>query len=138
MQKFSLKVLVFFVSFFILAFGANKVLAAPFITSVSPTSVLSNTSFTLTINGTDFDKTSIITIGGQQKITNTANTPTQLSAQIPASDIPGTGFILVGVFTGSCNCSSNFISIPGSFVRSGCPWSLLPNFLSVRHSSTGK
>lgn len=128
MQKFSLKLIIFFVSFFILSFGVDKALAAPFITSASPASIISGTAFTLTINGSGFDKTSVITLGGQQKITDTTGTPFQLSTQILASDIPGTGFILVGVLSGSCNCSSNFVSIP---VTSNT------GYLTIKKESTG-
>lgn len=59
----------------------------PTTTSISPSSKLtSDSTFTLTVNGTNFFSSSIVQVNGSNRVT-TFVSPTQLNAIIPASDL---------------------------------------------------
>ncbi len=71
-----------------IAYAQNPV---PIITSISPSSALvGGPSFTLTVNGNDFNASSVVNFNGSGRST-TLISSTQLTASIPASDISSTG-----------------------------------------------
>jgi hypothetical protein len=69
----------------------------PTVTTISPNSaVAGGAAFTLTINGTNFVASSMVTFGGATP-TTTFVTSTQLTAAIPASSVASTGMLAVTV-----------------------------------------
>src|SRR5271155_3748980 len=72
---------------------------SPTITTISPNSALAGgAAFTLTINGTNFVASSMVTFGGAA-LTATFVNSTQLTAAIPASSIVSTSTLAVSVTT---------------------------------------
>ena len=93
--------------------GNNPV---PAITSISPNSATQNTAaFTLTVNGTGFIQSSVIRWKGADRPTTYVSN-TQLTAQIPASDLTTAGAAAVTVFNpapgGGSSNSVDFTVIP--------------------------
>jgi hypothetical protein len=73
-------------------FDVVTILPVPVISSINPTNkVAGDVAFTLTINGTGFTSSSSVQCNGQNRATSFVS-PTQLTAQIPETDIavPGT------------------------------------------------
>jgi uncharacterized protein (TIGR03437 family) len=71
----------------------------PALTSISPSAVpVGGQAFTLTANGSGFAITSRLRVNGQDRPTTLVN-GTQLTAQIPASDIANSGVLNITVFT---------------------------------------
>lgn len=70
----------------------------PSIDSIAPNTIVANTAFRVTVNGTNFRQASVVRWEGQNRPTTYVN-ETQLTAQIPASDLAGTGTFDVNVFT---------------------------------------
>jgi hypothetical protein len=84
----------------------------PTLTSVSPTSRAQGSgAFTLTVNGTNFASTAVVRWNGANRAT-TFVSPTQLTANIPATDITTAGTAAVTVFNpapgGGTSNSTNF------------------------------
>lgn len=80
-----------------LSFTITSTNPTPTINNVNPTSLTAGTgAFTLTINGTNFINSSVVRWNGTDRTTSFVNN-TQLTAQIPATDIanPGTANITV-------------------------------------------
>ena len=73
---------------------------APTITSISPTSIApgGTSGFTLTVNGSGFVSTSVVVWNGQA-LTTTVTSSSQMSAQVPATDIASAGTALITVST---------------------------------------
>ena len=71
----------------------------PSVIAVAPSTVLAGgTAVTLTVTGTNFIASSVVQWNGQTRPTTFANA-TQLTAQIPATDIAAVGTAQLGVFT---------------------------------------
>jgi hypothetical protein len=89
----------------------------PRITTINPTSALvGSAAITLTVNGTNFVTDSVVRWNGQARPTTFVNS-TQLTAQIPASDLAAAGSAQVSVFTppaggGESNAVSFAINLP--------------------------
>ncbi|HWQ34347.1 MAG TPA: IPT/TIG domain-containing protein [Blastocatellia bacterium] len=86
------------------AFGFEQYLAdvvanpVPVITTISPaTKTAGDPAFTLTVNGSDFITGSVVRINGQDR-TTTFVSATQVTAQIPSSDVAAAGTLQVTVF----------------------------------------
>ena len=96
------------------------------ITSISPSSATAGgAAFTLTVNGVNFDNTSVARWNGVKLSTTFVNS-SQLKASVPASDIATAGTFQVTVFKSSLNQTSN----PATFaVNNPVPvlMSLTPN-----------
>ena len=89
--------------------GQNPV---PTLTAITPNGRGAGTgAFTLTATGTGFLASSVVRWNGQDRVTAFANS-TQLTAQIPASDVANTGAASVTVFTpapgGGTSSAQNF------------------------------
>ena len=87
----------------------------PTITTFSPNSVVAGSgAFTLTINGTNFVPSSMVSFGGAAPTTTFVNS-TQLAAAIPASSIASTGTVAVTVTNpgGGTSNPMNFTIISG-------------------------
>lgn len=70
----------------------------PTTTSLSPTTVIAgSTGFTLTVNGTNFIRNSVVRWNGSDRVT-TFRSATQLTASIPAADVVSAGTTVVTVF----------------------------------------
>ncbi len=70
----------------------------PSISSISPSSVAAgSTTFTLTVNGANFIGASVVQVNGSNRTTTFANS-SQISAQIPSSDVTTTGARSITVF----------------------------------------
>jgi len=83
----------------VLTFTVSPPNAVPAITSLSPnTAVEGSAGFMLTVNGTGFVNGSVVRWDGAARPT-TFISATQLTAQIPAGDLVGTGQASVTVFT---------------------------------------
>lgn len=83
---------------FTIASPANP---TPTLTSISPTSVISGgAAFTLTITGGSFISGTRVEVNGSERVT-TYQSPTQLTAAIPATDIASPGTLQVTVRTPS-------------------------------------
>ncbi|MFZ4984122.1 MAG: IPT/TIG domain-containing protein, partial [Blastocatellia bacterium] len=88
----------------------------PSLATISPTSVISGSSaFTLTVSGGGFISLSKVEVNGIERVT-TYQSPTQLTAAIPASDIAVAGTLQVAVRTPS----------PGGGVTSTQPLRVVP------------
>ncbi len=71
--------------------------ATPTITSVVPSStVVGGSAFTMTVNGNNFDSNAVVNINGSARPTTYVSS-TQLTAQIPATDIAATSNLNVSV-----------------------------------------
>jgi len=71
---------------------------APTASSISPTAkIAGDAAFTLTVNGTNFNASSIVRFGGSDRVTTLVN-GTQLTAQITATDILAAGTFPITVF----------------------------------------
>ena len=82
-----------------LAFTVTAVNPAPVLSSLSPSSVPQNQgAFTLTVTGSGFVPASVVQLNGSSR-TTTFVSATQLTAQIPASDLGTAGAISVTVVT---------------------------------------
>jgi outer membrane protein assembly factor BamB len=80
--------------------------------SVAPSSVPAGGSgFVATVTGSGFDTTSQVQWNGSGRATY-YESPTQLAAQITASDIAGAGTASVAVYSGAFNTTSNAIAVP--------------------------
>lgn len=83
----------------------------PAITSLSPSSAIANSgTFTLTINGSGFTSTSVVTFGGNP-LTPISQTANAITVSVPNSDIQTVGTVDVSVTnsgTGGGTASSNF------------------------------
>jgi len=99
---------------------------APSITSLSPpTATAGGTAFTLTVNGTNFASGSVVRWNGADH-TTTYLSATQLTADIPATDIATAGTAQVTVFTpapggGTSTASSFTINNAASTITSLSP-----------------
>ena len=86
------------------------IISAPTITSISPSSVLAGgSSFTLTVNGTNFGSGTATVYWGGSSRTTTYVSSTQLTATILSTDIASVGTAAVGVtvaYSGSSASSS--------------------------------
>lgn len=83
----------------------------PFITSIAPNSKIAGTgAFTITVNGQNFSNTSVVQWNGSNR-TTTYVSPTQLTANITASDIVTSGTALVTVANGTTISNSNVFTI---------------------------
>ncbi|HWQ32537.1 MAG TPA: IPT/TIG domain-containing protein [Blastocatellia bacterium] len=108
------------------AFGFEQYLAdvvanpVPAISSIIPaTKTAGDPAFTLTVNGTDFINGSVVRINGQDR-TTTFVSATQVTAQIPSSDVAAAGTLQVTVFNpGPGGGLSN--SLPLTVNPSGAP-----------------
>jgi len=79
-----------------LTFAVNN--PVPTISSISPNPVLAlGSSFTLTVNGTGYNSSSVVQVNGSPRPT-TLVSPTQLQAQIPQADIIAVGQRTITVF----------------------------------------
>ena len=91
--------------------AANSLLAAnPTITSISPTSCLAGAAqFTLTVNGTNYDNTSVVRWNGSN-LTTTFVSSVRLTAIVPAANVATAGTVPVTVknSTGSQSNSATF------------------------------
>lgn len=77
------------------------------ITSISPPSAMAGgPAFSLTVNGLNFDNTSVVRWNGANLSTTFVNA-NQLTASVPASDIAAAGTFPVTVFNSSSNQTSN-------------------------------
>jgi len=93
----------------------------PMLTSLSPaTAATSGPPFTLTVNGTNFGNHSTVQWNGTQRNT-TYISPTQLTAQITAADIAGSGTAAVSVndVTNGLSSSLGFMIQPGQLTLTG-------------------
>lgn len=80
-------------------FNVNQPNAVPTISGITPSSAVEGSAgFTLTVNGTGFVNGSVVRWDGSARTTNFVSS-TQLTAQILASDLVGTGQASVTVFT---------------------------------------
>ncbi len=70
----------------------------PSIESVAPNTIVVNTAFRITVTGVGFRRTTVVRWEGQARPT-TFDSETQVTAQIPASDVANTGAFDVNVFT---------------------------------------
>ena len=70
----------------------------PSIDSVAPNTIVVNTAFRVTVNGSNFRPASVVRWEGLNRPTTYVN-ETQLTAQIPVSDVTSTGTFDVNVFT---------------------------------------
>jgi hypothetical protein len=61
---------------------------APTLSSISPTSAVAGTTFTMTLKGTNFVSGAQVVVAGAPAIAATFNSATQLTATIPGSAIP--------------------------------------------------
>jgi hypothetical protein len=78
------------------SFAINNPL--PILSSIAPTSVIvGGPAFTLTVNGSNFISGSVVRFNGSGRVTNFAS-GSQLTAQIPATDIAATGTFSITVF----------------------------------------
>jgi hypothetical protein len=70
----------------------------PSITTISPTSTAHNVTFTLTINGTNFDVGAKVKIGtAVGELTPATSTPTQITVSVPGSLIATAGTYAIAV-----------------------------------------
>jgi hypothetical protein len=84
--------------------------AAPAITLISPSSaVAGGAAFTLSVTGTNFAPNSVLRWNGENRPT-TVVSATELTAQIPATDIANVGTAKITVFSPAANASSNEVS----------------------------
>jgi hypothetical protein len=110
--------------------GANNPL--PTLTSLSPSSVLAGgTSFTLTLNGTNFVSGSIVRWNGSNR-TTTFVSSTQLQASIPPSDIALAGSAQVTVFNPAPGGGTSFaltftIAVVSNPIPSGAFQTIIPH-----------
>jgi hypothetical protein len=75
--------------------------AAPAISSIAPSNVpAGSTAFTLTVNGANFESTSVIEVGGVKEATTYVNA-NQLTTMMPASQIASGAELQVQVINGS-------------------------------------
>ncbi|RYZ24268.1 MAG: T9SS type A sorting domain-containing protein [Chitinophagaceae bacterium] len=83
--------------------------AVPVTTSISPASVVEGSNaFTLTVNGSNFVPSSLITWNGSSAgVTTTYVSSTQLTAAIPAGFVANAGSVLVGVSSNGAVSTSN-------------------------------
>jgi len=91
----------------------------PTITSLSLAPAVGGPGFTLTVNGTNFVRSSIVRWNGADRAT-TYVSATQLTAAIPATDIVTAGTARVTVFNpppggGTSNSVSPVVGLPGGF-----------------------
>ena len=105
---------------------------APAVSSLSPSgSAAGGPAFTLTVNGSNFQSSSVVRWNGADRTTTYVG-GTQLRAAIPASDVAATGFAQVTVFTpppgGGTSGSLSFpigqqpsLTVSASSVGSGSP-----------------
>ena len=81
--------------------------ASPTTTSISPTSANAGSpNLTLTVNGTNFSNASTVTWNGSNRTTTFINS-TQLTADIPSTDLSTPGNATVGVTTAGAPTASN-------------------------------
>lgn len=84
--------------------------AAPVVSLISPNSaVAGGAAFTLSVTGTNFSPNSVLRWNGEARQT-TVVSATELTAQIPATDIANVGTAKVTVFSPAANASSNEVS----------------------------
>ncbi len=84
----------------------------PTVSSISPTSATAGQAgFTLTVNGTGYISASTVLWNGSS-VTTTYVSSTQLTAEIPASDVATSGTAQVQVSNGSSGAVSSAVSLP--------------------------
>lgn len=113
----------------------NSVNNVPTLTSLSPASALvGSSSFTLTVNGTNFVTSSTVTWNGSPRAT-TFISSSQLQAAIDASDVAGQGTAQVAVInpiTGGSQASLNSLSFNITYPTSLADVYAYPNPWDVR------
>ena len=98
----------------------GNTVTSPSITNLNPTSqVTGGSSFQLTVNGGNFNSASVIRWNGQNKPT-TFVSASQLTAQIPASDLQSAGQFPVTVFDPQTGKTSNAVN----FSVANCSYSV--------------
>jgi len=96
---------------------------APTLTALSPTSVISGGApFTLTVTGGNFISGSKVEVNGSERVT-TYQSPTQLTAAIPATDVANPGTLQVAVRTpgpgGGVTSALSFLVVPPAPLLTG-------------------
>ncbi|MBZ5554703.1 MAG: putative Ig domain-containing protein [Acidobacteriia bacterium] len=94
----------------------------PSISSISPPSVSAGSAtFTLTVNGSNFIGASMVQVNGNTRTTTFASS-SQISAQIPSSDVTITGSLIITVFNpapggGTSNSATLTVTPPGGGLK---------------------
>src|SRR3990172_6820730 len=108
----------FFITLFFLILSYNTTLAAPTITSVSPTSGLSGNDVTIAIDGTDFGPEATVTLQNATDSINLINviisSSEHISATVPRGAKPGTYDVVVTNPGGSSSTLPNAYNVNGT------------------------
>ena len=99
------------VTAFLFAIVPYPVYASHTITSVSPFQIVNNVDTTITITGTNFDSTAEVSLGGSMPLLRLTQSPTQLTALVPAGTPAGSYAVTVTMGADVVTCASPCVTV---------------------------